>query len=50
MPGVTVLRNMDGKIISTLEKTDITRLQATGWKPPIPFTVKAHDGKTDFMG
>jgi dipeptidyl aminopeptidase/acylaminoacyl peptidase len=50
VPGVTVLRNMDGKLISTLEKTDITRLQATGWKPCIPFSVKAHDGKTDIYG
>lgn len=50
VPGITVLRNMDGKIISTLEKTDITRLQATGWKPCIPFSVKAHDGKTDIYG
>jgi dipeptidyl aminopeptidase/acylaminoacyl peptidase len=50
VPGVTVLRNMDGKIISTIEKTDIARLQATGWKPCIPFSVKAHDGKTDIYG
>ena len=50
VPAVTVLRNMDGKLISTLEKTDITRLEATGWKPPIPFSVKAHDGKTDVYG
>jgi dipeptidyl aminopeptidase/acylaminoacyl peptidase len=50
VPGVTVLHNMDGKIISTLEKTDITRLQASGWKPCIPFSVKAHDGKTDIYG
>jgi dipeptidyl aminopeptidase/acylaminoacyl peptidase len=50
VPGVTVLRNMDGKIISPLEKTNITRLQATGWKPCIPFSVKAHDGKTDIYG
>ena len=50
VPGVTVLRNMDGKLISTLEKTDITRLQATGWKPCIPFSVKAHDGTTDIYG
>ncbi len=50
MPGATVLRNMDGKLISTLEKTDITRLLATGWKPPVPITLKAHDGKTDIYG
>jgi len=50
VPGVTVLRNMDGKLISTLEKTDVSRLKATGWKPPIPFIVKAHDGQTDLYG
>ena len=50
VPPVTVLRNMDGKLISTIEKTDISRLVATGWKAPIPITVKAHDGKTDLYG
>lgn len=50
VPGITVLRDMNGKLISTLEKTDITRLQATGWKPCVPFSVKAHDGKTDIYG
>lgn len=50
IPGTTVLRNMDGKIISALEKTDISRLKATGWQPPKPITVKAHDGRTDLYG
>jgi dipeptidyl aminopeptidase/acylaminoacyl peptidase len=50
VPGVTVLRNMNGKLISTLEKTDVSRLVATGWKAPISFTVKAHDGQTDIYG
>ncbi|MCR8558090.1 S9 family peptidase [Mucilaginibacter sp. BJC16-A38] len=50
VPGVTVLRDMSGKMITTLEKTDISRLQATGWKPVITFSVKAHDGKTDVYG
>jgi dipeptidyl aminopeptidase/acylaminoacyl peptidase len=50
MPAITVLRNMDGKLISTLEKMDISRLLATGWKPPVPISVKAHDGKTDLFG
>jgi dipeptidyl aminopeptidase/acylaminoacyl peptidase len=45
-----VLRNMNGKIVSTLEKADITRLKATGWQPPIPVTLKAHDGTTDIYG
>jgi dipeptidyl aminopeptidase/acylaminoacyl peptidase len=47
---VVVLRNLDGKLIQTLEKADVSRLQATGWNPPTPFTVKAHDGKTDLYG
>jgi dipeptidyl aminopeptidase/acylaminoacyl peptidase len=47
---VSVVRNLQGKILVALEKTDISRLVATGWKPPIPFTVKAHDGTTDIYG
>ncbi|HEY4063082.1 MAG TPA: DPP IV N-terminal domain-containing protein [Puia sp.] len=47
---VTVLRNVDGKLIATLEKTDVSRLVATGWHPCTPFSVKAGDGKTDVYG
>jgi dipeptidyl aminopeptidase/acylaminoacyl peptidase len=47
---VTVLRSLNGKLISTLEKTDISRLVAAGWKAPVPITVKAHDGQTDIHG
>ncbi len=50
VPPVTVFRNIDGKLITEVEKTDISRLVATGWKPVIPFSVKAHDGKTDIYG
>ncbi|RSK31761.1 S9 family peptidase [Hymenobacter metallilatus] len=49
-PGQTVLRAADGKLLSTLEKTDISRLSATGWKAPTPVTVKAADGQTDLYG
>ncbi len=49
-PGATLLRSMDGKLVSALEKTDISRLTATGWKPPTPITVKAQDGQTDLYG
>lgn len=49
-PGATVLRGADGKLISTLEKTDISRLTATGWKAPTPITVKGADGQTDLFG
>jgi dipeptidyl aminopeptidase/acylaminoacyl peptidase len=44
------VRNLQGKIMVALEKTDVSRLVATGWKPPIPFSVKAHDGTTDIYG
>jgi dipeptidyl-peptidase-4 len=47
---VAVLRDENGKLISTLEKSDISALVATGWKPPVPFTVKARDGVTDLYG
>lgn len=47
---VTVLRDMTGKLIATLEKTDVSRLVATGWKPPTPITVKSRDGKWDLYG
>lgn len=50
VPPVTVLRDMDGKLVATLVKADISRLKAAGWKPCIPFSVKAHDGKTDIYG
>ena len=49
-PGATVLRGADGKLISTLEKTDISRLAATSWKAPMPITVKAQDGQIDLYG
>jgi dipeptidyl aminopeptidase/acylaminoacyl peptidase len=50
VPAVFVLRDLKGKLISTLEKEDVSRLKATGWQPPKPITVKAHDGKTDLYG
>jgi len=49
-PPVSVLRDMTGKSIANLEKTDISRLTATGWKPPTRITVKARDGVTDLYG
>ena len=49
-PPVSVLRDLNGKKIVTLETADISRLTAIGWKPPLPITVKARDGKTDLYG
>jgi dienelactone hydrolase len=50
LAAVAVFRNLDGKIISPLEKTDVSRLSATGWKAPTPVVIKAHDGQTDLYG
>ena len=50
VPPVSVLRDLDGRQLLTLEKTDVSRLAATGWKAPTPITVKAQDGQTDLYG
>ena len=47
---VAELRDSDGTLRLTLEKADISKLVATGWKPPTPITVKARDGVTDLYG
>ena len=50
VPPVVTLRDADGRLVMPLERTDISKLQATGWKPPTPITMKAADGKTDIYG
>ncbi len=50
VPPTTVLRDMSGKLVNTLEKADVSRLSATGWKPPTPIVVKARDNVTDLYG
>jgi dipeptidyl-peptidase 4 len=47
---VSVLRAATGKLITTLEKADISKLVATGWKAPEPIKVKSRDGKWDLYG
>jgi dipeptidyl aminopeptidase/acylaminoacyl peptidase len=47
---VAVVRDSEGKSISTIETADISRLVAAGWKPVTPITVKARDGMTDLYG
>lgn len=51
VPPTAVLRNAaNGKLIVTLEVADISRLVATGWRPPTRITVKGRDGTTDVFG
>ena len=49
-PPVAVLRSSEGERVLTLETADISRLRENGWRPPIPFSVKARDGATDLYG
>jgi dipeptidyl aminopeptidase/acylaminoacyl peptidase len=46
----SVLREANGREQLALEEADVSKLLAAGWKPPIPFTVKARDGVTDLYG
>jgi dipeptidyl aminopeptidase/acylaminoacyl peptidase len=50
VPPVAELRDMQGALLMTLERADISKLTATGWQPPTPITVKARDGSTDLYG
>jgi dipeptidyl-peptidase 4 len=49
-PPVTVVRRPDGRVASTVERTDISRLQAAGWPAPVPFRALARDGVTELRG
>ena len=49
-PQTAVLRDIDGRQLMTVEEADIEQLTDTGWRKPIPFSVKARDGETDIYG
>jgi dipeptidyl aminopeptidase/acylaminoacyl peptidase len=49
-PPVHELKDKNGRKLLALEKANISRLIEAGWKPPVPFSVKARDGKTDLYG
>ncbi|MEM7234836.1 MAG: S9 family peptidase, partial [Planctomycetota bacterium] len=50
-PPVHELRRVsDGKKMCDLETTDVSELEADGWKPPEVFTAKGRDGTTDIWG
>jgi dipeptidyl-peptidase 4 len=50
VPNTAVLRDINGKLITQLEKADIARLTATGWKAPVPFSVKSANATFDLFG
>ena len=49
-PPVTVLRDMAGKVLQALERGDVSRLTASGWRAPTAIRMKARDGATDIYG
>lgn len=49
-PVTELHRTSDGKLLTVLEKGDITNLLATGLRLPEIFVAKARDGKTDIWG
>jgi dipeptidyl-peptidase-4 len=50
VPPAVVFRDGNGRMLVKLEQADISKLLATGWKPPMPITMKARDGTTDIHG
>ena len=50
LPAVSELKRADGTLIAQIERGDITRLMALGWKPPEVFVAKGRDGTTDIWG
>ncbi len=50
VPPVVGLRDASGKLVMPLESADISKLVATGWKPPMPIKLKAADDTTDIYG
>lgn len=49
-PHQTVVRDLNGEVVMQLGSADISKLLATGWTAPEPFTAKARDGVTDVYG
>lgn len=51
LPPTSLLRQTsDAKVITTLEKCDVSDLTALGWQKPEVFCAKGRDGKTDIWG
>ena len=50
LPPVSLLCDSDGHTLLKLETADASRLTALGYRPPVPFIVKAADGHTDLYG
>jgi len=49
-PTMALYRTSDNKQLMVVEKGDISKLIAAGWKPPMVFKAKGRDGKTEIWG
>jgi dipeptidyl-peptidase-4 len=49
-PETTLRDGTTGALIMPLEKADISKLLATGWKPPMQIKMLAADGKSEIYG
>ncbi|MCW0464732.1 S9 family peptidase [Xanthomonas sacchari] len=50
MAPVMELHAIDGRLLQVVERGDIRKLQAAGWRAPQTFVAKGRDGKTDIWG
>jgi dipeptidyl-peptidase-4 len=50
VPQVSVLKDLNGKQITELAKTGVSKLMAIGWRAPKPVKLIAADGKTAIYG
>lgn len=49
-PVLELRRSADGALVRTVERTDLSRLLAAGWQPPLPFHAPGRDGRTEIWG
>lgn len=49
-PPTTVVREISGPVVGSVEQGDASHLVATGWRPPDRICVKGRDGQTDIYG
>ncbi len=51
LPTISLFRELEtGRTIFEISRADDSDLLASGWTPPLPFTVKGRDGVTDIYG
>ncbi|WP_369939166.1 DPP IV N-terminal domain-containing protein [Xanthomonas medicagonis] len=49
-PVLELRRSDDGALVREIERTDLSRLLAAGWQPPLPLHAPGRDGRTEIWG